>query len=314
MATRSRVKDGILGMHFSFGRAKHGMEFKDQLEFEDYIDPLLGNSVSYSLDAVPSSPFIRKVGAVRREETWNKPQRIMQIIANHYRSTSSKLHYGFLKEHADSFFRIISANLQIHKEESVFLPLLNETGDDVLDDDVLDEHLLQIYYNSHQNDLPGNYLPETDKYKPLNESMMAVPPNLRDWRAKQENQNHSYSFNSPTFQPHSSAQHITPRQSDSSTNQLIGITFRTFDTDDNETSVLICDKLTSASTMEEVMLEGEVLDDLDLDDDPDTYKYIIKKESKGRLTLKWRRFKNLAVSSFVNIQNVDKNYLIALKK
>ena len=95
---------------------------------------------------------------------------------------------------------------------------------------------------------------------------------------------------------------------------MIGITFRTFDTDDNETSVMICDKLTSASTMEEVMSEGEVFDDLDLEDDPDTYKYIIRKESKGRLTLKWRRFKSLTVSSFINIQNVDKNYLIALKK
>ena len=97
MQIRSRVIDGILHMHCSFGRAKHGMEFKDEEEFDEYVSPILGDAISYSLDVAPSSPYVRKVGIVKREDTWNKPHRIMELITNHYKATSSKLHFGFFE-------------------------------------------------------------------------------------------------------------------------------------------------------------------------------------------------------------------------
>ena len=97
-------------------------------------------------------------------------------------------------------------------------------------------------------------------------------------------------------------------------NELIGITFRTYDCEDNETSVIICDTLSHSSTMEDVLREGEVFEDLGLDIIPDDYKYIIRKKSKGRLTLKWRRFQNLTVQALLTLQSIDDNYVIALKK
>ena len=190
---------------------------------------------------------------------------------------------------------------------------MNEKVDEILDDDIIDKHLIHVYFNSHRNDMPDNLLPETDKYPPLNESMMAVPPKKKDWLVEREKEQQMFASNSPNFQPHSSSQQITPQTIQRNANELIGITFRTYDCEDNETSVMICDTLSYLSTMEDVLKEGEVFDDLGLDDNPDDYKYVIRKKSKGSLTLKWRRFQNLTVQSLLSVHNIDENYMIALK-
>ena len=126
-------------------------------------------------DVVPSSPSVRRFGSTKRDANWNKPTKIAEMISTLYKTTSSKLYYGFLKEHGDSFFRIISANLSIHKEASPFLPSLKDTSIP-LSEDIVDENLLAVYVCSHQNDISGSPMPETNNYPPTNEIMLVAPP------------------------------------------------------------------------------------------------------------------------------------------
>ena len=65
--------------------------------------------------------------------------------------------------------------------------------------------------------------------------------------------------------------------------------------------------------MQDILNVGDVLEDLELSDDPADYKYVINKVGNGKLTLKWKRFKNLKVESMISIQNIDKNYMVMLK-
>ena len=61
------------------------------------------------------------MGKVKRDESWNKLARIAELVASLYTSKSSKLHYGFLQEHGNSFFVIIPENLSVKKDDSIFL-------------------------------------------------------------------------------------------------------------------------------------------------------------------------------------------------
>ena len=47
MANKSRVQNGKLQMRLSFGRAKAGMEFQSQSEFDDYVDHHMGEAISF---------------------------------------------------------------------------------------------------------------------------------------------------------------------------------------------------------------------------------------------------------------------------
>ena len=55
----------------------------------------------------------------------------------------------------------------------------------MLDNGTIDKHLLHVYARSHKNDVVGGCMPETNKYPPTNETMMVVPPTLKDWRKTQ---------------------------------------------------------------------------------------------------------------------------------
>ena len=58
MANRSRVIDGKLFVHLSFGRAKLGTEFKDLHELDDYVCQEFGNGLLFSHQEIPLSPYI----------------------------------------------------------------------------------------------------------------------------------------------------------------------------------------------------------------------------------------------------------------
>ena len=125
------------------------------------------------------------MGKIKQDEYWNKPARIMELVSTLYYSTASKLYYGLLKEHGNSFFYVILANLSVHKENIVFLTSLNDPANHPLDNDIITSDLLAVYIRIHQNDLPGSNMAETGKYPPTNETMMVVQPTLCEWKASQ---------------------------------------------------------------------------------------------------------------------------------
>ena len=86
MENKSRTKNNILQMRFSFGRAKAGLEFKSLSKFDDYTDGLDGDANLYSQNELPSSPYVRTYGSVKRDANWNKPARITELISTLYKS------------------------------------------------------------------------------------------------------------------------------------------------------------------------------------------------------------------------------------
>ena len=228
MDTKVRVKNSILHMRFSFGRAKSGLAFASQDDVDDYTDELLGNAITFSQDEVPSSPYVRRFGSIKRDSNWNKLSKIMDLIITLYKTTTSKLYYGFLKEHGNSFFRIISANISINKDASPFLPALNDTKTP-LSEDIIDEHLLAVYIRSHQNDIPGGPLPDTNNYPPTNETMMITPPTHCEWKASQQRQfEFQHSTQQPTLQHHQSTSVSQAKHSNNETrgDEIMGMTFK----------------------------------------------------------------------------------------
>ena len=309
--TKGRVKNGALQMRISFGRAKGGQEFTTDRDMHDYVCVDFGDGVKFSQSGEATSPYIRKVGKVKRDECWNKPARIAELISTLYSSAASKLHFGFLKEHGNSFYRIIAANLSIHKDNSVFLAALNDPDNNKLDDEVITRDILSVFVRSHQNDLPGGPMPETGKYPPMNATMMVMPPTFREWNSTQQQQR----FNifgmhnvTPTGVPTSDA--VVPTIENE---VLVGITFRANWDDDEEVSVMVEGSLNLDSTMEELMIDGDVCLELG-NDASDAYKYMIQKRSGGKLTLKWVKFKDMKVRNLMRIKNVHEDYIVIMKK
>ena len=315
MANRSRVINGKLLVRLSFGRAKPGTEFKDLRELDDYTCQEFGSGLLFSQQEIPSSPYIRQVGAVKRDECWNKPARITDLVASLYTTNTSKLYHGFLKEHGNSFFRIISASLTIRKEASVFLPSLNNPAETPLSNEIIDAHLLAVYIRSHLNDNPAAPMPETRKFPPTNATMMVIPPTFREWKATQLHHQVSPVYN-PTL-PQTlaiSSSSTLSNNGDGCVGDLIAITFKAEWDTDMEVSVIIDDTLSPESMMEEVMDEGCVFADFGLRiEDMDKYKAIVQKKSLGRLTFKWSRFKHLKVNRLTRLNNIDSDYMITLK-
>ena len=126
MNTKSRVKDSVVLLRFLFGRAKAGTEFQTERRVNDYVCKDFGNGIGFSQNEVPEPPYIRQVGAIKRDEYWNKPARISELIISLYKNKEGKLFHGFVKEHGNSFFRIVSADLSTRKNVSIYLPTLND--------------------------------------------------------------------------------------------------------------------------------------------------------------------------------------------
>ena len=118
------------------------------------------------------------MGKVKRDSNWKNPARITEIIAILYSTPLSKLHYGFLQEHGNSFFRIISANLSTNLNNYPFLTVLNKPDNHPISDQIVTRDLLTLFICSHQNNFPGDVIPETMKYLPTNETTMITAPSL----------------------------------------------------------------------------------------------------------------------------------------
>ena len=92
-----------------------------------------------------TSMYVRKVSKIKGDECWNKPARIVELISTLYSSTPSKLHFGFLKEYGNSFYWIITANVSVNKDNSVFLAALNDLENNTMDNDVITRDILPVF-------------------------------------------------------------------------------------------------------------------------------------------------------------------------
>ena len=108
MELKNRVRNSTLSIRVAFGKSKAGMSFSTQEEFDEYTESGDGIMFSSSKDE-PTSPFIRRVGAIMREDTHCSSTRINEMLQRIYTTESCKLYYGFLREHVTSFHRIIAA-------------------------------------------------------------------------------------------------------------------------------------------------------------------------------------------------------------
>ena len=128
MAVKARMNKDVLSIRFAFGRAKQGLEFKDVDEFEEYTQVFRGESESllFSKNKDATSPYIRRFGDAKRSKNWAQPTQITTFITNLYINHECKLYYGFMREHANAFFRIISANVAHKKDASPFKPFIED--------------------------------------------------------------------------------------------------------------------------------------------------------------------------------------------
>ena len=186
METKGRVKNGVLQMRISFGLAKVGQEFLTERDRHNYVCQDFGDGLKFSQSGEPASPYVRKVGKVKRDACWDKPARIAELVSELCTTPSSKLYYGFLKEHGNSFYRIIIAIFFVHKDNSVFLPTLDDPTNQKLTDEVITRNILSVFVLIHQNDFPGAPMPETKKCPPVNETMIDMPPTFRKWQTMQQ--------------------------------------------------------------------------------------------------------------------------------
>ena len=93
--------------------------------------------------------YVRKVSKIKGDECWNKPARTVELISTLYSSTPSKLHFGFLKEYGNSFYWIITANVSVNKDNSVFLAALNDLENNTMNNDVITRDILPVFMSGH---------------------------------------------------------------------------------------------------------------------------------------------------------------------
>ena len=103
-----------------------------------------GSGLSFSQSETPNSPCVRQVGVVKRDECWNKLARITELVANLCKNEGRKFHHSFLREHGNSFFRIVSADVSMRKCDSIFLTSLNNPINKPLSIGIVDSHLLAV--------------------------------------------------------------------------------------------------------------------------------------------------------------------------
>ena len=94
--------------------------------------------------------------------------------------------------------------------------------------------------------------------------------------------------------------------------ELVGITFRADWDDDEEVSVMVEGNSYFDSTMEELMIDGDVCLEL-VNNASDAYKYMIKKRSGGKLNHKWVKFKGRKVRILLRSKNVDEDYIVIMR-
>ena len=85
MATKSQVTNKTVAIRVSFGRSKAGLEFSEEDNMHTYSCEDFGDGINFSQIEVPASPFVRMVGAVKRDDLWNKPARISKLVAVLYK-------------------------------------------------------------------------------------------------------------------------------------------------------------------------------------------------------------------------------------
>ena len=188
MTMKSRVKNSAVMLRILFGRAKAGTEFTTEGEMEDYVCKDFDDGIGFSQNEVPASPYVKHIGAVKRDQCWDKPTRTSELLLSLHKNDKCKLYHGFIKEHGNSLFRIVSADLSIRKIASVFFPCLNYPVTNPLSDEMIDNNLSSVFIRSHMNDTPGAPTPETAKFPPTNKLMMEIPPTFREWKKTQQDQ------------------------------------------------------------------------------------------------------------------------------
>ena len=81
-------------------------------EFESRTDAVTGDALTFSqMKEQPTLPLIRKIGVLAPKVTWNRPEKMLDLINIWFKDESHKLYFGFLQEHANSFLRIILAEV-----------------------------------------------------------------------------------------------------------------------------------------------------------------------------------------------------------
>ena len=323
MAVKARMNKDVLSIRFAFGRAKQGLEFKDRDEFEEYTKVFGGESESllFSKNKDATSPYIRRFGDAKRSKNWAQPTQITTFITNLYINHECKLYYGFMREHANAFFRIISANVAHKKDASPFKPFI-EDPTSLPSDIIIDQHLLSVYVASFSNDVSG-YAPETLKYPPTNEDMLKIPPSLRDWkRSQQSAQITPLPTSSSTILPSQLPSTVTMAEG---VDEIIVITFVN-GRDDSEISVMIEGELNNSSTLEAVMKDGDIGNEFGLEnivlgegeqmttptshDVCTNYKFCIKRNNSTFISFRWNKFRYMTVGSMLRIKNIHDDYVI----
>ena len=209
------------------------------------------------------------------------------------------------------------------KEASPFLPFV-EDPTITPSDEIIDQHLLAVFVASFKNDVQGNFLPETLKYPPTNEMMLKVPPTMREWR-KDCTQSTTIITPTPTAAAYCNPQ-VSTVISDKPVDEdeIIVFSFQKKDTSE-DVSVMIEPPLSSVSTLADVMQEGGIFKEFDIDSTADdlmstpsaktsdsTTKFRIKKKNGSFYTFVWEKIKFMTVGSIVRIKNVHDDYLIVV--
>ena len=200
----------------------------------------------------------------------------------------------------------------------MFLSCLNDPTNHPVDDETIDKNLLSVFMRSHSNDTPGAPSPQTSKFPPTNLLMMEIPPTFREWKQSQQEQSQGYHITPPPFlhrqqlQTSSSSVGVINDKGDGG--DIVVVTFMAQWDDELETSVIINDTLSSASTIEMAMHDGDVYADLGVSADAvQDYKFIIKKNGEGKMTFNWAKIKKVTVDTLMRFNNVDTDYVITLK-
>ena len=315
MANSKRVSKGKdLSIRLAFGRAKARYEFKDEDEFNSYVDVVDGDAIVFSQNSDGHSPYENKKGTVLREGTWRYPAKIAKLIQFMYTDETTKIFYGFTREHANSFYRIISINLSTNKDASPFLPYLTDKINALPTEEIVDNSILTVYSNYHSSDVYG-ILPQLNKFPPTNEAMCRVPPLYNDWKSS------SSSLVTPIHQRtrnnnFNNIQTSNIQFTDSNVNNIGDntengeITVIRFVYDNEEACVIIEPPLTLESTLSSVEKDNSFthsyisyLNDC---------RFIIQTNSGSGYNMKWTQLRNMKVSTFFRLKNVHDDYTIKI--
>ena len=235
--------------------------FETDADLDVYAD---GAGLTFSRrKAEPTSPFERKIAPIMRDESQAKSTEVSQLVVRLYKTESSKLHFGFTQQHAETIQRIVASDMNIHREKSVFRIAIDSNS--IPSNDDIDTYLMNIYLGGHKNDVPG-HLPEQNLYPPTNKDIIIAPPNLSDWKKRNDSNvflnaaSNPFGFCPGQF-PGSFNNFVCDNNQTSHTakQKIIGIVFKLYLIGDNEISVLIKRDLNDESSMLDVMKKCDLV-------------------------------------------------------